>query len=522
VDEGSEHLRRLRSVAEAGLAELPPDEFVHELLARVLVAIDADTAAILLLDVATSELVTHAARGIEEDVEEGLGIRSMIDVPLLASGEAIGVLRVGTLEPRTFGAPEIELLQLASERAASAIGHGRAFEAGRRLAQRLLKLEAVTDTALTHLDADDLLDELLDRLRALLEGDTCAILLIDEATDELVARAARGIEGEVERGVRIPIGRGFAGRIAAERRPIVIDDVDHADILNPILREKGIKSLVGAPLVTRDKIIGVIHVGSLEPRIFTAEEVELLQLAAERAATGLEKALIHEQLVRFDQVRHAFVAIASHELRTPSAAVIGAAVTLYERAGQLRPEQEHELKRMLAEQSERLGALIEQLLDLSRLELRALDFAPKPLRVREELERIALAFAGNQRDQITIEAPPELEASADPVALERIVGNLLVNAIRHGAPPIVVSAEQAQRHLRITVEDGGSGIPADVRDRLFQPFARSVTAAGPSGSGLGLAIAKSYAAAVGGDLVYDGRDTRGARFRLILPAPRRR
>ena len=107
----------------------------------------------------------------------------------------------------------------------------------------------MTDAALAYLSEEDLLQELLQRISDIMEIDTVAILLLEG--DALHARAAKGIEEEVEQGVRIPIGRGFAGRIAAERRPITIPDVDHADILNPILREKGIKSLLGVPLIVQ-------------------------------------------------------------------------------------------------------------------------------------------------------------------------------------------------------------------------------------------------------------------------------
>ena len=109
------------------------------------------------------------------------------------------------------------------------------------------------------------------------------------------ARAAKGIEEEVEQGVRIPVGRGFAGRIAAERRPIAITDVDHADIYNPILREKGIKSLLGVPLLADGEAIGVLHVGSLTPREFDDDERDLLQFAGERAARAIERARLYEQ-----------------------------------------------------------------------------------------------------------------------------------------------------------------------------------------------------------------------------------
>ena len=90
--------------------------------------------------------------------------------------------------------------------------------------------------------------------------------------------------------MRIPIGRGFAGRIAAERRAITIDDVDHADILNPILREKGIRSLLGVPLLVEGRVLGVLHVGTLTERRFTEHDSELLQMAADRAALAIEHA----------------------------------------------------------------------------------------------------------------------------------------------------------------------------------------------------------------------------------------
>ena len=158
---------------------------------------------------------------------------------------------------------------------------------------RLESLQRVTDAALAYLSEEDLLQELLQRISDILEIDTVAILLLEG--DALHARAAKGIEEEVEQDVRIPLGRGFAGRIAAERRAITIPDVDHADILNPILREKGIKSLLGVPLIVQGRVLGVLHVGSLTPRDFSDDERDLLQLAGDRAALAIEQARLYEQ-----------------------------------------------------------------------------------------------------------------------------------------------------------------------------------------------------------------------------------
>ncbi|HJQ51970.1 MAG TPA: GAF domain-containing protein, partial [Gaiellaceae bacterium] len=169
--------------------------------------------------------------------------------------------------------------------------------------ERVRRLQAVTDAALAHLRLDELLGALLERTREILEVDTCAILLLDEETNELVARAALGIEEEVEQGVRVPVGGGFAGRIAAEKRPVILEDVDHAHVLNPILREKGIKTLLGVPLIVRDQVIGVLHVGTLRHRKFTADEAELLALVAARAALGIENARVRDELRRLDELK---------------------------------------------------------------------------------------------------------------------------------------------------------------------------------------------------------------------------
>jgi GAF domain-containing protein len=139
-----------------------------------------------------------------------------------------------------------------------------------------------------------LLTVLLPRIRSILTADTCAVLLLDEQAQELVARAAVGIEEEVEQGVRIPVGRGFAGRVAADRAPVILDDVDHADVLNPILRQKGIKSMLGVPLLVAGRVLGVLHVGALTHRLFDEDDVELLQLAGDRAAIAIEHARAFE------------------------------------------------------------------------------------------------------------------------------------------------------------------------------------------------------------------------------------
>jgi len=361
---------------------------------------------------------------------------------------------------------------------------------------------------------NEVLNVLLPRIRDILRTDTCAVLLLDEETNELVARAALGIEEEV--GVRIPLGAGFAGRVADEARPMVIN-VDEYPVYNPILRQKKLKSMLGVPLLVRGAALGVLHVGTLEPRQFTQDEVELLQIVGERVAIAVERAQVHEELIQLDQLKLNFVAVASHELRTPATSVYGVLKTLGERGGQLNEELREELVRVGVEQGERLRRLLEELLDLSRLDARAINVEPRPLVLKSTLTDVVQgALAVSEPAELDI--PDDLAAVVDPLVLERVVSNLVANAVRHGAPPIRIVAHQCDRHVRIVVEDAGPGVPKELEGRIFDRFARG-GASGETGHGLGLAIARAYAQAHGGDLVYDPRAS-GARFELLIPQER--
>ena len=176
-------------------------------------------------------------------------------------------------------------------------------------AEQLRRLLHVSDVALAHLSPEDLLDELLIRVREVLGADTAAVLLLDERTNELVATAAKGIEEEVESGVRIPVGKGFAGKIAFERAPVVIERVDHQNVMNPILRQKGIISLLGVPLLVRGQVLGVLHVGSLTYRRFTEPDVQLLQMVAERVALGLSVRLYEHERRLTEALQQAFLPV---------------------------------------------------------------------------------------------------------------------------------------------------------------------------------------------------------------------
>jgi signal transduction histidine kinase len=261
---------------------------------------------------------------------------------------------------------------------------------------------------------------------------------------------------------------------------------------------------------------------------FGEEEFSLLRSLGSLTVLALERSRLFVQeheariaLEEADAMKSQFVALASHELRTPVAVIHGIAATLQMRGEELARDQLLQLRRTLYEQTDRLRRLVDQLLDLSRLEAHSVHIDPQPLWVRSRVEELVLMVAGAKASDIRIEVPADLETVVDPDTFDRVVSNLIVNALRYGEAPIRVYAEQPDRYFRLSVEDSGQGVPPEFVPQLFERFTRGRRAQeGAGGAGLGLAIALSYAQAHGGELLYEQAEPHGARFKLVLPSKR--
>jgi signal transduction histidine kinase len=307
---------------------------------------------------------------------------------------------------------------------------------------------------------------------------------------------------------------------AAETHDVVyVERVRIGDDLPRYLVERyGVTSLVAVPLYAGGELIGFLstdHSGAP----FKLDDLELatIETAGIIAGTLLEKEILRRQAQRLTEARNQFISVAAHELRTPLTAIYGLAVTLDERADELAGDRLLEMRHALREQADRMSNLIEQLLDLSRLDVGAVTLHPQPLAIGPAVEETVELVAANDLDGVEIEIPRELVAVVDETALARIVGNLVANAIRYGEPPVTIRAEQRDRHLRLSVEDRGAGIDPAFVPRIFDRFTRGARANSGQGSGLGLAIARAYADAHGGTLIYEPARPSGARFELVLP-----
>ncbi|GLZ37915.1 GAF domain-containing SpoIIE family protein phosphatase [Actinokineospora sp. NBRC 105648] len=155
-------------------------------------------------------------------------------------------------------------------------------------ADRMSVLEAITDVALRQMELDEFLAVVLQRVRELFEVDTATAVLYDPRTKRLAVAATAGIEEEVRHGVTIGLGEGFAGRVALTREPVVLDRVDETTVVSPLLWRKGLRALLGVPMLARGELIGVLHVGSLAPRAFTDTDSKLLHLVADRVALTVQ------------------------------------------------------------------------------------------------------------------------------------------------------------------------------------------------------------------------------------------
>ena len=256
---------------------------------------------------------------------------------------------------------------------------------------------------------------------------------------------------------------------------------------------------------------------------FGREELRLLETVGAFTGLALDRVRLFQQehearlaLERADEIKTNFIALASHELRTPVTTILGLATTLNRRGDDLDERQRREVRDTLERQADRMAKLVEQLLDLSRLDANAISITPESINLRDRIEEIVASVAAERKDEVQIRIPADLETAADPGALDRIVGNLVANALRYGSPPVNVDAVRYDRHLRLFVEDHGEGVPPQFVPQLFERFTRSGRER-VGGSGLGLAIARSYARAHDGDLVYEELEPHGARFQLVLP-----
>jgi PAS domain S-box-containing protein len=395
--------------------------------------------------------------------------------------------------------------------------------------ESIRRLQAVTDNALVRVTLDDLLYEMLARIRELLATDSATILLLTDDGQSLSVRATIGWE-EVVTGLRVPVGQGVAGSIAASRAPLVVEDLSAVEVINPLLRQNAC-SLIGAPLIVEGRLIGVIHTETTQARRFTEDDVRLLRLAADRVALAIEHARLYEveqqarrQAEEANRMKDEFLALVSHELRSPLNAILGYAALL--RYGRLDTQKVKHATDVIERSGKAQAQLIDDLLDTARIISGKLRLEVGPVDLVSVIEQAVQTIhpaADAKGISIETDLPAAIgQITGDPARLQQVVWNLLSNAVKFTQEGGRVEArlERVDPHICITVSDTGKGISPDFLPYVFDRFrqADASSARRYGGLGLGLALVKYLVELHGGTIeaasVGEGQ---GATFRVTLP-----
>ncbi|MGH3104801.1 MAG: GAF domain-containing sensor histidine kinase, partial [Gaiellaceae bacterium] len=367
-------------------------------------------------------------------------------------------------------------------------------------------------------------------LRGLVPFERTAIVLSEGGHAQVMATAGRGAGTVFPPGTSRPV----AGSVLADAllgRTVVRDDLEERRYPeDEALLDLGLRSELIAPLLAGPRAIGMLSVARLEPRAFTAAEVELVTLLGRFVAAAVQNIRAYEserstveELRRLSALRADFVSLVSHELRSPMAAVIGSARTLQQRWRELAPDQRESFLALIADETSRLAALIDDVLDTSRIEAGTFSYAFTDVDVAA-LARETCAAAAIGQDEVQVSAEvrgPVSPVRGDSERLRQVLANLVDNAVKYspvGGEVTVAVYEHGGRVL-VDVADSGPGIAREQQRLIFEKFGRAKSSGpGKPGTGLGLFIARSIAEAHGGSLEVRSMPERGATFTLALPA----
>jgi signal transduction histidine kinase/DNA-binding response OmpR family regulator len=471
------------------------------------------------------------------------GLRTTLGVPMMLDDELIGVLVVWRTEVDPFGNRETEVLTTFATQAAIAIRQVRllrALEARQQeLSQKVEQLEAlgeVGQAVSSSLDLDQMLATIIMHAVQLSGTDGGSIFEFDDAKEAFVARTAYGTTDELVdklRRTHIGLHETLMGRASKEGRPLQVADLrrEHLDAHLQQLHDAGWRSLVAVPMLHETRILGVLVVRRRGPGGFSEEICELLQTFASQSALAIRNARLYRELERkSDEVEVAsahkseFLASMSHELRTPLNAVIGFSEVLLERMfGDLNDRQEEYLRDIWSS-GRHLLELLNDILDLSKVEAGRMELERSVFPVRQMLEYgMAMVRERAVRHNITLSldmAPDVGLIEADELRIKQVMLNLLSNAVKFtpDGGAVTVRARVDGPELVVTVSDTGVGIAPEDRERIFESFQQGGRGVSQQeGTGLGLTLSRRIVELLGGRMSLDTELGVGSTFGFAIP-----
>lgn len=470
----------------------------------------------------------RSARVVTSDVLPGGvtdqrgGERAYVALPLsVARGPVFGVFQLETAA--AFDESDIVFANALATQFAIMLDRHHArqvLETARldvdRANRRFRDLQTISNAALEGATLDESLSAVLRAMCAMFSTEVAAVLLASDDGKTLRPRASTGLEDPSED--VISFGSGAAGRIAATGAAMFFDDLDELEGVGKTLRANRIRSLIGAPMRARGHLTGVVYVASRGDRVFTADELQLIELVADQISTIVDNAMLYERALTAIRSRDVVMGIVAHDLRNPLSAI--------QMSTELLPTDDPQLAKpvtIIKRSVDVMIRLITDLRDVGSIETGQLSIRPRPedacALARDAMQGVRDA-ASTKPVRLEAQLPArEIVLSCDRIRVLQVLTNLLSNAIKFTPPGGVITisvAEGEQGYVRFSVEDTGCGIPEVELHRVFDRYWQAKQTA-HLGTGLGLAIAKGIVESHGGTMSLESRVGHGTTFSFTLP-----
>jgi signal transduction histidine kinase len=474
------------------------------------------------------------------------GYRTHLGVPLLREGSPIGVILVSRRTVRPFDEKHIELVTTFADQAVIAIENVRLFDEvqarTRDLSESLQQQTATADVlkviSRSTFDLKVVLNTLVESAARLCEADMASIARQKGTNYHLVATHGfpPGYSEYIETLPMAPGQGSLTGRVLLEGKPVHIIDVlaDPEYAMVEAQKKGGYRTTLAVPLLREGNPIGVLHLFRTVVRPFTDKQIELVETFADQAVIAIENVRLFDeiqdksrQLEQASERKSQFLASMSHELRTPLNAIIGLTEMMVTHAPRFGTERAQEPLRRVNAAGNHLLSLINEVLDLSKIEAGKLELNPEPVnlaRLIDEVIGTAGQLAEKNRNRLIVEAQENVGAlNADTMRLKQILLNLLSNACKftkEGEVALRVrKVADGRDWVELAVADTGIGLTAEQQAKLFQEFtqADSLTARRYGGTGLGLALSRKLARMMGGDVTVTSEPGKGSVFTVRLP-----